>query len=192
MPHYLKSIDMKHFCEFEAIFYLKQLACACIELRKKNMVHKNLALENIFVDHGTIAITGFSSAGHPKTTKNSFPNNSKIQYWAPEILKKQNVDSKVDLWSLGIIFYYFLFGKFPFDSQTLLYDTGLDTKKEKMLRIVENNSGRLDTHNLVNEISTEAINLLYCLLNKSPKYRISWDEFFKHSIFSDSHKKHLE
>ena len=166
---------------------------AFVELRKKSMVHKNLALENIFVNNGMISLTGFSSAGHPKHINNNrFPNNSKIQYWAPEVLKKQTIDSKADLWSMGVVYYQLLFGKFPFDSQSLLYDTGLDTKKEKMIRIIENHAGKLKTHDPDNEISTESINLLYCLLNKSTKYRTSWEEFLKHSVFSDSHKKYLQ
>ena len=113
--------------------------------------------------NGIIALTSFGSAGFPKNIKNNYPNNSKIQYWAPEVLKKQAIDSKADLWSMGILYYKLLFGKFPFDSQSLLLDTGADTRKEKMLRIIEHHAGRLNTHNPENEISTESINLLYGL-----------------------------
>ena len=33
---------------------------------------------------------------------------------APEVLKKKIHDYKVDLWSLGILLFVMLFGRFPF------------------------------------------------------------------------------
>lgn len=35
-------------------------------------------------------------------------------YMAPEIFKKLNYDNKVDIWALGVLIFYMLFGDFPF------------------------------------------------------------------------------
>jgi calcium-dependent protein kinase len=39
-------------------------------------------------------------------------------YMAPEIQEVQKYDSKVDIWSLGIIFYILLSGKPPYSGKT--------------------------------------------------------------------------
>jgi serine/threonine protein kinase len=38
-------------------------------------------------------------------------------YMAPQILKKQKYSYKCDIWSLGIMTYEMLVGKFPFDTK---------------------------------------------------------------------------
>ena len=36
-------------------------------------------------------------------------------YMAPEIWRGEDYDSKVDIWSLGVVMYYLLSGSHPFD-----------------------------------------------------------------------------
>ena len=36
-----------------------------------------------------------------------------FSFIAPELLDKKHYDHKIDIYSLGAIFYYFLFGKLP-------------------------------------------------------------------------------
>ena len=38
---------------------------------------------------------------------------------APEILAGQDYDNKVDIWSVGTVFYEMLFGKPPFTAETI-------------------------------------------------------------------------
>ena len=38
-------------------------------------------------------------------------------YVAPEIVKGENYDQKVDIWSLGIILYIIIYGKPPFNGK---------------------------------------------------------------------------
>jgi len=37
---------------------------------------------------------------------------------APEIMKKEPYSKKVDIWSIGIILFQLLFGKFPFTGES--------------------------------------------------------------------------
>jgi serine/threonine protein kinase len=39
---------------------------------------------------------------------------------APEIFLKSNYTNKVDIWALGVLIFYMLFGEFPFKSTFLL------------------------------------------------------------------------
>lgn len=39
-------------------------------------------------------------------------------YAAPEILYTDNYDYSIDVWSLGVITYYLLIGKYPFDDDS--------------------------------------------------------------------------
>lgn len=39
-------------------------------------------------------------------------------YIAPEILNNEYYDSKVDLWSVGVMLYMFMCGYFPFDGDS--------------------------------------------------------------------------
>jgi len=39
-------------------------------------------------------------------------------YVSPELLKRQNYNNKIDVWSIGILTYELLFGRVPFEIQT--------------------------------------------------------------------------
>lgn len=57
-------------------------------------------------------IGDFGLARFVEMTANS--NCGTQNYMAPEILKNVPYDQAVDVWSLGVLFFYLLFGDFPF------------------------------------------------------------------------------
>ena len=83
---------------------------------KKNVVHRDIKLENILLDENNkIRIIDFGfSIQIPKTRKlNIFCGTP--SYMAPEITKKQEyIGHLVDIWALGILLYCMLAGNFPF------------------------------------------------------------------------------
>jgi len=84
-------------------------------MQKYKIIHRDLKLANIFLHNNSIVIGdfGFAKIGESQTvTKLGTP-----YYMAPEILNVSNKSSytnKVDIWSLGICFYYILFGYLPY------------------------------------------------------------------------------
>ena len=88
---------------------------------------------------------------------------------APEILKEQPYNEKVDCWSLGVMIYKMLSGEYPFSSmggETELFNT---IKKGKF-----NFSENWDS------ISEEAKDLVVRLLNIEPDNRPSMAEVNEH------------
>ncbi|KAI7906140.1 kinase-like domain-containing protein [Cokeromyces recurvatus] len=98
-----------------------QLLHAVKWLHERNIVHRDLKLENILIhkdDHGemVLKITDFGLARviDPKSPLLVTRCGSE-EYAAPEIIKQENYDGrKTDIWSLGIILYTLLVGYLPF------------------------------------------------------------------------------
>ena len=90
---------------------------------------------------------------------------------APEVLK-QNYDYKCDIWSVGVILYILLTGKYPFDS---LIKSRIETKIE---------DGEFDKENIKYKNSSKELkDLLKHLLNTNPTFRYNAKEALNHDFF---------
>ena len=87
---------------------------------------------------------------------------------APEILKGE-YDEKCDVWSIGVILYYILSGKFPF--------TGKSTSE--IFEKIRNNEP-IFKKNIFNDISPNAIDFMKKCLKKNPNERFSANECLLH------------
>lgn len=102
------------------MFY--QIVLAVDHLHQRNYVHRDLKLENLFVNSNyDIKLGDFG------LTKEAFNNNQNLlstvcgtlYYTAPEIVKGVKYDGKkADVWSLGIILYCLAVGSLPWTSST--------------------------------------------------------------------------
>lgn len=99
-------------------------------------------------------------------------------YMAPEILKGMPYDSKVDVWSLGTVFYEMLTGFTPF--------TG--TSKEDLKRNLERGNYRMPKSI---KMSLEGLDFMNCCLQHNPKERMSWPELLKHPYLTYDYTKDL-
>ena len=183
--NYLKNLKKNHLEEREAIFFLNQIKDAFIVLRKNNILHRDIKLENLFIHNRILKIGDF---GFSKITEDfaSSKLGSKFSM-APEIilnLSNNNVyDYKCDLWSIGCVFYEMLFGKrFLFDK------INYNPKSFNINIFVEKVRNYQGFFKFPRKVSVEVQDLLRKLLVKDKNNRISFLEFISHPVFSKNNE----
>jgi serine/threonine protein kinase len=90
----------------------------------KNIVHRDLKLDNIMCvnttgEDITIKICDFGFACYLKANQMMDMYCGTPNYMAPEILRGNDYDCRVDIWSLGIMTYEMLCGKPPFAHKSM-------------------------------------------------------------------------
>lgn len=110
----------KFVTEPEVRYYLKQVLSAVQYLHENSIIHRDLKLANLFINHemkvkiGDFGLSTRIENGERKKTMCGTPN-----YIAPEILEKKGHGHEVDVWSIGCIIFTLLVGKPPFEATTL-------------------------------------------------------------------------
>ena len=165
-----------------AKFLFYQIINGIKYLHSKNIVHRDIKLENILIDvNNNIKICDFGiSKILSKKDEKCYDQCGTLMYMAPEILlsnkEKGYNPFLIDIYSSGIALYIMLSGSLPFNI------------KDDDSSLSENNSYNFDLqYNIVNNkpkdienISYEAKDLLKKLLNKNPLKRISCEEILNH------------
>jgi len=119
----------------EAVDYVLQGMEAVAEAHSMGLVHRDLKPANLFLttrpdgsglvkvlDFGISKATEGSEQGDQSLTATSAVMGSPM-YMSPEQLRSsKNVDTRTDIWALGIILYELVSGRFPFEDETV---TGL-------------------------------------------------------------------
>ena len=152
-----------------------QIKDALKYLYNKNIYHRDLKLQNILYNKSTniIKICDF---GFAKIYDDNFLNSTLCgtpHYLAPEILKNNEYHKNSDLWSVGIIYYYLIYNKLPYEHCINILDLTHNINKFDIIYpslVIDNN----------------LLNLLHLLLNKDPNQRISWNNYFNHIYLQDS------
>lgn len=83
-------------------------------------------------------------------------------YLAPEIIKKEDYKSGVDIWSLGVMMYELVTFRYPFPANSM-WD---------LMDMLKSDRGP-DPFTSNNKISEDLKNLILNMLNKDPKIRPS-------------------
>src|SRR5580692_8977178 len=112
-----RPLDVSHFLRIAI-----PLAAALRHLHERGLVHKDIKPANILVDaaSGGVRLTGFGIASRlPREHQAPAPPEviaGTLAYMAPEQTGRMNrsVDSRSDLYALGVTFYEMLAGQLPF------------------------------------------------------------------------------
>eukprot|EP00040_Diaphanoeca_grandis_P013315 m.67315 g.67315 ORF g.67315 m.67315 type:complete len:601 (-) comp23794_c0_seq2:679-2481(-) len=160
--------------EPETRYYLKQIVGAVKYMHNNKIIHRDLKLGNLFLDHNlAIKIGDFGLAtnvafeGERKKTLCGTPN-----YIAPEILDRTNGHSyPVDIWSIGCIIYTLLCGRPPFETSNI----------ESTYRKIKTNDYKFPSHC---NISEAARNLITWTLSAKPQDRPTLNEIENHDFMT--------
>ena len=162
--------SMKRFGENQAAKYMLDMVSAVMHCHDNEIVHRDLKPENLLfeseAEDAKLKLIDFG-------TSRFIPNNRKLKkpigtcyYMAPEVITGE-YDTKVDVWSLGVILYIMLCGSPPFTGSSddeifaKIKNSPLEFKKAAW-----------------NEVSEPAKVLIRNMLTKKPANRFSIEQVF--------------
>jgi len=188
-----RIVELGCFSEREASRTIRQIATAVQFLHAKGVVHRDIKPENLLYistdDESDIKLVDFGLAkeidreGGRSMLKASLSGTP--AYCAPERLNQDQESKAVDLWSIGCIMYFLLFGLPPFYSNK--EDEG-ECDDEIFDSVLEGNITFPDGK----QISELGKDLLFRLLEKDPTKRITAEEVLLHPWIKSSQKQSEE
>ena len=145
-----------------AVYYLHHM--------KPIIIHRDIKPENVLLGDGLIAkLTDFGWSNYMQEDEKRQTVCGTPIYLAPEIIKEEGHDEKVDIWCIGVLLFELLTGSVPF------LGNDIDTLKENILHL------RITWPK---DINNDAKNLIKKILKLDPKTRISLEEMLKHPFFT--------
>ena len=90
----------------------KDMCRALILCQKRNLIHRDIKPANIFVSSdGDFKLGDFGIARQLEGAQDGLSIKGSYAYMAPEVYSGNNYDERVDIYSLGMVLYYFLNNK---------------------------------------------------------------------------------
>ena len=161
--HFLTS---KRFPEEVVKFYAYQIALAIGHLHSKDIIHRDLKLENILVDEeGYLKIIDFGLAKILKEDETTDTFCGTPEYLAPEMVSQRGHDKNVDWWALGVLIYELLVGVSPFYNR----NRNVMLSKIKASRVVFPDPKKFKI-----SISEDCKDFICKLLDKKPSRRMGY------------------
>eukprot|EP00801_Mesodinium_rubrum_P003364 Mrub_03364.p1 GENE.Mrub_03364~~Mrub_03364.p1 ORF type:complete len:471 (+),score=130.37 Mrub_03364:62-1414(+) len=138
-----------------------------------NIIHRDIKAENIVfkdTNYKTVKIIDYGLG---------ITNTGRCQgivgttfYMAPELFLADTYDKRVDVWSLGVLYYTMLSGFPPFNGET---------SKEVIQSVIKNTLHF--NHPAFNAVSKESKELIRVMLDKNAKNRIQLKDVIQHPLF---------
>ncbi|KAJ6480655.1 kinase-like domain-containing protein [Mycena vulgaris] len=171
----------RYLRERDAAKLFSQLISGIWYMHQKNIVHRDLKLENLLLDrHRNLIITDFGFANHFNRSRNDLMETmcGSPCYAAPELVNSDGlyVGTAADIWSCGVILYAMLSGYLPFDDDPTNPD-GEDITK--LYAYIARTPLSFPDH-----ISDEACSLLGAMLVPDPHERADLATVMRHPWFA--------
>ena len=161
--------------------YLYQSIQAINDLHKKNIIHRDIKPENILIDNEDNALlSDYGIATHCKEGEKRNTYCGTDEYLAPEVIRGQKYDEKIDIWAIGILIYECAspMGKTPFNKLDFLQRT--DDNKEYIIKSDKDLKITYDK-----DFDPLAKNLIEKIIKINPVDRLSIDEILNHIYFNN-------
>lgn len=202
----LCSMDLKKIIGLHAsvdkVLIMKQLSVNVKKLHSNGIAHRDIKPENVLMCCKGTKIIDFETS-----TKNRYEDDllGTIDFLAPEIIRIRyekdtgKTDAKydpfvADIWSLGITFFYILFGKIPWKLSINDPDATQILEMNKYMKhysnIFSNYTFRIATIASVKQVFIPCKDkivksLLTGMLEANPEKRMNIDQVLSHSFFTD-------
>jgi aurora kinase len=172
----LKKQPNGHFDEPTAAQYIAQTAHALRYMHAKNILHRDIKLENILLGlHGEIKLADFGYAVHSDSNMRSTVCGT-LDYLSPEVAvmmlnpgkSDEFYTNAIDRWSLGVLMYELLVGKPPFEMKS-------SEKTQKKIAAFKGKGIKFLKH-----MSAEARALVGELLNLEAEQRLGFEGVLGH------------
>lgn len=152
---------------------MHQIVKGMLYLHTHGILHRDLTLSNLLLTSNmNIKIADFGLATQLKLpNEKHFTMCGTPNYISPEVATRSAHGLESDVWSLGCMFYAFLMGRPPFDT---------DTVKHTLSKVV------LGEYEMPTYVSLEAQDLIHQLLQKDPAQRPSLSAVLDHPFMIQS------
>jgi len=145
-----------------AVYYLHNM--------KPPIIHRDIKPENVLLADGLVAkLTDFGWSNYMQEDEKRTTVCGTPIYLAPEIIKEQGHDEKVDIWCIGVLLFELITGNVPFQGNDI------DTLKENILHL-----------KIVwpKDINIDAKSVIKKILKSEPSARISLEEILQQPFFT--------
>ncbi|XP_038670646.1 ribosomal protein S6 kinase-related protein-like isoform X1 [Scyliorhinus canicula] len=110
--------DCAPFAEGRARVFAAELGSAIGFLHDIGVVHRDVKMENVLLnDRGHLRLTDFGFCRRLCRGERAHTICGTIQYMAPEVLRGSPYNHTADWWSLGVLLFALVTGKFPVEPQ---------------------------------------------------------------------------
>ncbi|CAM9428899.1 unnamed protein product, partial [Hapterophycus canaliculatus] len=172
---YHRLADKGRYSEGQAARIMAEVASAVGFLHGKGIIHFDLKPENIMLAVGgddcvpEVRLADFGSAFR-QYRQIRLARDYTAAYSAPEVLARESVDEKVDMWALGVVMWIMLTGQHPFGANSDLSEAEVAqrvTEMEPDLKVLRH-------------VSPEGKDLVRRLLARDPEDRPSARRVLSH------------
>ena len=145
-----------------AVYYLHNM--------KPIIIHRDIKPENVLLAEGLVAkLTDFGWSNYMQEDEKRTTVCGTPIYLAPEIIKEEGHDEKVDIWCIGVLCFELMTGNVPFQGNDI------DTLKDNILHL---------KITWPKDINIDGKNLIKKILKSDPSARISLEEMLQHPFFT--------